>query len=327
MDEKINYKKIFCDICEGYSITKHGSDSLYIKHISLSDHVSLDELRESFISEAKNRGLPTIEESLNNLKEEGYWTEKDELSLNQEEMFLEKIKDQKKHTYLKSQIEIFNKQIDDSLKKINNLKNKRNSLLGNTCENFADQRITEEFLKISLFKDKNLQKSYFTEEEFDYLSPESLSEYVIHYNNCINLITDYRIQKLVLEDFFTYYISYCEDPIHFFGKPVTNLSHNQLKLLLFARYFKNILANNDKIPEEYKKDPEKLIDYVTANQNAKDKIKDKENQATSLVGATSEDYKYINMDKKDSKKLSLSEEANKKGGSLDMNDLMKLMGM
>ena len=241
-------------------------------------------------------------------------------------MFLQKLVDQKKNTYLKSQIDVFNKQINDSLTKINELKNKRNSFLGNTCENYADQRITEEFLKFSLYKDKTLNNLCYKDEDFDDLSSEDLSELVSCYNKLLVNFSDRKIQNLVLEDFFSYYISYSEDPIHFYGKPIVDLTHNQLRMILFARYFKNILSNNDKIPEDIKKDPDKLIDYVNANEKAKEKMQEKDNQATSIVGATKEDYKYINMDKGGTKTVSLAEEAKKKGGSLDMKDLMKLMG-
>ena len=120
---------------------------------------------------------------------------------------------------------------------------------------------------------------------------------------------------------------YCEDPLHFYGKPIVNLTYNQLRLILYARYFKNIISNNDKIPDQYKKDPDKLIDYINANEKAKEKMQQKDSQATSIVGATKEDYKYINMDKGNTKSVSLAEEAKKKGGSLDMKDLMKLMGV
>jgi hypothetical protein len=177
-----------------------------------------------------------------------------------------------------------------------------------------------------LYKNKTFDNLCYTDEDFDNLSSEDLSELVSCYNKLLVNFSDSRIQKLVLEDFFSYYISYSEDPLHFYGKPVVNLTHNQLRMILFARYFKNILSNNDKIPEDIKKDPDKLIDYINANEKAKQRIQDKDNQATSIVGATKEDYKYINMDKGDKKSLSLAEEAKKKGGSLDMKDLMKLMG-
>jgi hypothetical protein len=327
MDNSLGYKKNFRDICQGYTVISCNLGKFYFKHINVSDQVLLDESKDQYTEEAKNRGIPTIEEALINLKEEGYWTEKDENSIKQEEVFLLKINEQKKSTYLKSQIDILNKQINDSTAKLNQLKNTRSSYLGNTCENYAEQRVTEEFLKFTLFKDADLKNLYFTDNEFDELSSDDLSSLIGFYNKTLTEFADSRIQRLVLEDFFTYYMPYCEDPIHFYGKPIINLTYNQLRLILYARYFKNILSTNDKIPENYRKDPDKLIDYVNANEKAKEKMQQKDNQATSIVGATKEDYKYINMDKGNAKSVSLSEEAKKKGGSLDMKDLMKLMGV
>lgn len=326
MDNSLTYKKNFRDICQGYTLINCNLGKFYFKHINVSDQVLLDESKNEYIDEAKKRGIPTVEEALINLKEEGYWSDKDESAIKQEEVFLLKINEQKKNTYLKSQIDVLNKQINDSINKLNELKNKRSAYLGNTCENYAEQRVTEEFLKFTLFKDKELQILSFNDDEFDELSSDDLSTLISLYNKTLNEFADSRIQRLVLEDFFSYYMPYCEDPIHFYGKPIVNLTYNQLRLILYARYFKNILTTNDKIPEDYRKDPDKLIDYVNANEKAKEKMKDKDNQAQSIVGATKEDYKYINMDKGDRKGLSLAEEAKKKGGSLDMKDLMKLMG-
>lgn len=326
MDKSLIYKKNFRDICQGYTYINCDLGKFYFKHINVSDQVLLDESKNDYIEEAKKRGIPTVEEALINLKEEGYWTDKDESAIKQEEVFLLKITEQKKNTYLKSQIDVLNKQINESINKLNELKNKRSSYLGNTCENYAEQRVTEEFLKFTLYKDSELKNLYYNNDDFDEISSDDLSTLIGLYNKTLSEFNDSRIQRLVLEDFFTYYMPYCEDPIHFYGKPIINLTYNQLRLILYARYFKNILSTNDKIPDDVRKDPDKLIDYVNANEKAKEKIKDKDNQAQSIVGATKEDYKYINMDKGDRKALSLSEEAKKKGGSLDMNDLMKLMG-
>jgi hypothetical protein len=238
------------------------------------------------------------------------------------------LQDQKKTTYLKSQIDAFNSQIEESLKKLNKLKNTRNSYLGNTCENYADQKNTEDFLKFTLYTDASLTDKKFSDEEFDEILVSDLGDIIEQYNEVNRKFTDLNIQKTVLQDFFSYYISFSEDPIHFFGLPVTKLTFNQLRTLIYARYFKNIFMQNDNMPEEYRRDPEKIFDYVNANEKAKDIInKEKDGQAQSIVGATKEDYKYLNMDKGTTKTLSLSEEAKKKGGSLDMNDLMKIMGV
>ena len=72
-----------------------------------------------------------------------------------------------------------------------------------------------------------------------------------------------------------------------------------------------------------------IIDYVNANENAKKVMENKngkENQASSIVGATSEDLEYVGLKKKGQKTLSLADEAKKKGGSLSMEDMMKIFG-
>lgn len=324
--EKSNLRCIFRDICNGYSFSQTDFGNFYVKHLNYENQTELDVLRESFFQEAKKRGLPTTEESLKNLKEEGLWTDEKENSLKKEESFIAKLSVNKKNIYIKSQLDKINVQISESQKKINSLRNERHIFLGNTCENHADQRVTEEFLKLGTFKDKDCKQLFFSEEDFDELDSQQISQLVSLHNNISAGFSDLNIQKLVLDDFFTYYMPFCEDPTTFFGAPAIRLTHNQLKLIIFGRYFKSLLQSADKIPEEYRKDPEKLIDYVNANEKAKEKINSQEGQATSIVGASQEDYEYLNMKGKNTKTVSLSEEAKKKGGALNMKDLMKMMG-
>ncbi len=328
MDDSLFYKNIFKDICAGFSVIETVFGKAYVKHINFIEQSYIEENRKKHLEYAKKNGLPTVQEALANLEEEGFWTKADESKINQEEVFIRKLQDQKKTTYLKSQIDAFNSQIEESIKKLNKLKNTRNSYLGNTCENYADQKNTEDFLKFTLYTSPSLTDKKFSDEEFDEILVSDLGDIIEQYNEVNRKFTDLNIQKTVLQDFFSYYISFSEDPIHFFGLPVTKLTFNQLRTLIYARYFKNIFMQNDNMPEEYRRDPEKIFDYVNANEKAKELInKEKDGQAQSIVGATKEDYKYLNMDKGTTKTLSLAEEAKKKGGSLDMNDLMKIMGV
>ena len=122
---------------------------------------------------------------------------------------------------------------------------------------------------------------------------------------------------------------FAENPTEFFGKCVCELTYNQVKLLIYTRFFKNVFQQNDKMPQDIKNDPDKIIDYVNANENAKKVMENKngkENQASSIVGATSEDLEYVGLKAKGQKTLSLADEAKKKGGSLSMEDMMKIFG-
>lgn len=323
----LSNKVVFRDICRGYSYLSVDENAYYVKHLRFSEFSEIDCLKNIHIEEAKKRGLPTVEEALNNLKEEGFWGDKEEEDIKQKETFVLKLLESKKNIYLKSKIDSLNKQLQEAQLEISELKNKRNSLIGNTCENHAEQKVTEEFIKFILYKDEDCKKKYFTDEEFDELSSSELTKLVVEYNKLCEAFSDLEIQKLILEDFYSYFMPYCDDPLHFFGNPIVELTFNQLKLLNYSRYFRNILQSSDKIPEEYRKDPEKLIDYFNANEKAKDLKEENDNvAASSIVGAKEEDYEYLNMKKDTDKKVTLSEEAKKKGGSLNMQELMELMG-
>ena len=83
----------------------------------------------------------------------------------------------------------------------------------------------------------------FSDDEFDEIPVTELGDIISSYNKINSKFTDLNIQKVTLQDFFSYYMSYSEDPIHFFGLPVTKLTFNQLRLLIYARYFKNIFKS------------------------------------------------------------------------------------
>jgi D-arabinose 1-dehydrogenase-like Zn-dependent alcohol dehydrogenase len=89
--------------------------------------------------------------------------------------------------------------------------------------------------------------------------------------------------------------------------------------------FKNIFESYPKIPETIKKDPSKIIDYVNAQDKAKDVMSnlDKEG-ASTIVGAKEEDYEYLGY-KKTSSGASLSQRLKEKGGRMDMKDLLETM--
>lgn len=327
-DSELSFKKSFRDICNGYCKMKSSLGDFFIKHLNYEDLADLDDLRSDYYQSAKKMGLPTIEESIENLHEEGSWTEKEEKSLTEKETYVLRLQSSKKKLYLKSQIDKRNEEIEKVKAEIYDLKNKRNSLIGANCEDYADQKLTEEFIRKSFYKNEDFKTLAFEEEEFYELDPSDISELVKVYSNSSDSVSDLRIQKLVLCDFFSYYMPFCEDPMQFYGKPIINLTHNQIKLILYARYFQNIFTNSDKIPEEYKKDPEKIMEFVNAKENSKKVIKERDgNSASSIVGAQASDYEYLDLNNnKNTKTVNLSEEAKKKGGALNMQDLMKMMG-
>jgi hypothetical protein len=325
--QQSKYKKAFRDIKNGFSEIKVLENLFYLKHLSLEDQVDIDQIYDSYFNEAKDRGVPTNDETLKRLIDEKQWTHKQESLIKQEENFIDNLVNQKKSTFLRSEIERLNTDIESAQKRLYDLKNTKATFFNRTAESYAEERVNDYYILKCLYKDKYLSKPAYNENEFDDIDSDVLSLIIKEYSEIYKNINDNTIQHLVLQDFFNLYMPFAENPSEFYGKSICDLTYNQVKLLIYARFFKNIFQQNDKMPQEIRHDPSKIIDYVNANENAKKLMENKnnkENQASSIVGATSEDLEYVGLKAKGQKTLSLSEEAKKNGGTLSMEDMMKI---
>ena len=313
--QQSKYKKAFRDIKNGFSEIKVLENLFYLKHLSLEDQVDIDQIYDVYFEQAKKRGVPTNDETLKRLVDEKQWSNKQELLIKQEEDLIENFNKQKKTLYLKSEIMRVNADIESAQKRLNDLKNTRAAFFQRTAESYAEERVNDYYILKCLYKDKSLTKEAFQDSEFDDIDSETLHTIIKQYSEVYKNINDNTIQYLVLQDFFNLYMPFAENPTEFFGKSVCELTYNQVKLLIYARFFKNVFQQNDKMPQDIKNDPDKIIDYVNANENAKKMIENrnnKENQATSIVGATSEDLEYVGLKAKGQKTLSLADELRRK---------------
>ena len=107
---------------------------------------------EKYFKEAQDRGVPTHEETLERLKEEGEWSDKQEGRIKQQEDFVQQLRNNKKVQYLKKEIQRLNKDIADGIKKLNEMKNERAALFSRTAESYAEERVNDFYiLKCSYF--------------------------------------------------------------------------------------------------------------------------------------------------------------------------------
>jgi hypothetical protein len=141
-----------------------------------------------------------------------------------------------------------------------------------------------------------------------------------------------NLKRVALSGFFLNNFYLCkENPFTFFGKPVVELTFHQTDLFAYGRYFKHILSEMKSTPPpDMMEDPDKLLDQYNIEQN-KDSVlspKGKEGTATTIVGATKEDLEALGLkdQAQDGEVIDLNKEAEKKGGELSMEDLMKLHG-
>ena len=143
--------------------------------------------------------------------------------------------------------------------------------------------------------------------------------------HAVQKMEDKKIQEAVLRPFFTMYLYLCEDVAAFYGKPVTTLSIYQLKVVLFGRMFSNIFSMTEDIPDNIRQDPDKLMAFSEAQRNKgqqKTGIRD-DADASIVFGATKDDMKTFDVPVGNK---ALAEEADKHGGQLNMQQMMRLAG-
>ena len=323
--KKTLYRKVFSDIVSGYSLSEFNGNTIYIRHLSTHDQVNLEDIESSFYESAKDRGLPTEEEALKSLKADHLWTQEDEDFISRQSSYVENLIKGKSHLILKSQIDQQNKLIEEESGKLNIKTSEKDSLFGNTCEKYSKQRVNDHYIIESLFLDLEMKKKLFTENELDDVGYKSLHGLIEIHNKNFQMFSEDNIQNLILQDFYYPYMPFSEDSMQFYGIPVCNLTHNQLQLLIYTRVFKNITDRHDNIPEHIKKDPKALLDFAASSEKGKEMLHhdDDKGGASTIIGATKEDYEYMGVS---SKGVSLHDAAEKKGGKLDMQDLMDLAG-
>lgn len=209
-------------------------------------------------------------------------------------------------------------------KELHFLFNKKAELVGKTSERYGSQRSNEEFIRYLIYADPQCLNHFFTDEEFANLSEEEVEFFVKENDYISRRLNETNIQHVVLRDFFNMYMSQTEDVSAFYGKPIIELSVYQLKLAIYARIFFNIFQYNEDIPETMKQDPQAVLEFVDRKKNKENKnYVSSEKGASAVFGATKEDLEIIDPG---ARKVSLSDEIAKSGGTMNMDQLIELMG-
>jgi len=312
------------EIIDGYTRFDFEGQTLFFRHFCLKDHNNAYCFYKKYKKIALDKGIEEEDKIFERLKQENDWNSDDDLKILELKEFLANLKKSKQSITLPSQKEAHQNLINEEESKLNFLLSKKSELTGMSAEQYADKMANEEFVRLLIFEDKEFKKIKFSEEEFGELCIDDIIYLNNKYFETVKQFSDDNIQETVLQDFFNIYMSCCEDPYSFFGKFIYQLSAFQMKLLLYGKVFHNIFQYNDDIPENIKKNPKEIFAYLDAKKNRESfEQKNGDNEATMVFGATKKDLEILDPS---ARKLSLSEMLEKNGGSLNMEQMMDLMG-
>ncbi len=315
---------IIVEVFEGFSVLNSSLGPIYIKHFHQLDTRKILGKRKLYIAEAEERGLLAEKSILKMLIEDDMWDDESEKEIQDKKKFIENLKTSLSKIVLPSKRKEHSKLIDLEIKKLNKLSFEREKLVGLTAEKYAERKVNKDFFESLLFLDEEFKTSPF--DDLDYQDIETAKELADLEGQFFNRMNDGNISKAVLSPFFGPYMPYSEDVISMFGEPLKNLTAFQLKMISYARSFLNIFKNSQKdIPDHIAKDPDLLIDFYNSQKTEKEGRSTGESDATTYFGANKDDITHLKD--KDQSAITLGDAIKKKGGSLNMKDMVEMHGL
>ena len=330
---KEELRLVYGEIVRGSSYfysEKYGE--VIIKHLTQHDTEMLDVKKLKYKRLAEKKGLPTEKERVQDLIKDKLWTEQNERDIESARDFISKMEDSKKKMALKSERKKVQESIDAEINKLEKLLMEKNDLVGLTSESYSDKKVNDYYIYLSLFKDMKFKEPLFSEAEFDEVSEKDLEVIIMHFNKISRRFEQRNIKRIALSHFFLNNFYLCKDnPFIYYGKPVVDLSYHQADLFSFGRYYKQIMQDmKNPVTNEMMDDPDKLTDQYEIEQNKDSVLKEdgKSGEASTIVGATKEDLEALGVSATQDigETVDLNDELAKKGGTMSMEDIMKLHG-
>lgn len=333
--ERRKLESLFYEIICGYSYRKSENfGKFYIKHLTSFDSGDLEFHREQSFDRARGEGLPTEDEQVKKLIEEKLWSKDNEDRIRDLSLSVSNMRATQGQLILKSQKTAIQSKIIKSRKELTDLMSDRLEAVGYTAETFANKKASEFYVQLALKKDPSLKESFFGEEEFDELHDIQMAELVEIYDRFGVDFSQKNLKRIGLGHSFLSLFNLSQDDIlGLFGVPVVKLSYFQVELVNTAKMLKSLISEAKHKPtdQDYR-DPDSLLAWMESNSgrsnpSVKDDYKESsgEGGGVSYVGATEDDLRDMGV--ADEEKISLSKEAAKKGGKLNMSDMMKLHGV
>ena len=319
------YTSLIGEIFDGYSVSTFEGRDVFVKHINIRDQKYIHSYYEKYKNTALSKGIESQEEREAYIKKEELWEESDDVKIVSLTEEIKNLKKTKESIFLPSQKESFQKTIEEKSVELYDLSTKKAEIVGLTAEGYASKRSNDEMLRFCIFKDPDFRKNLHTEDEFSELEVRDVILLNKIMTDTSEKMSEDNIKHAVLRPFFSMYISNCENPSDFYGKPIVDLSAYQMKVAMYGRVFHSIFQYTEDIPDNIREDPDKLIAYSESQRNKdsnKGGLKD-DADASAVFGATKEDMQTV---AKDAKTVSLSEAAKEAGGKLDMKQMMRLAG-
>jgi hypothetical protein len=326
--QEINFiRKIYRDILEGFTPLNLSQKKINVKHLTEKELSETNEVYLNEYKEAKRAGLLTEKDKIELLNKDNLWSKEKEdeiLNLNNEISLKKKTLAK---LFIQSQIKDLKKEIKDKEEALKKIEKEREEILGLTVENFAFKKSNQYIIYLCIYNE-DMTKMFNDLEEFGELDEIKLSGLIFIYKEFMDMFNVNNIKKIAVSPFFMNSFFLCEDNAYsYYGKPIINLTKNQIDLFSIAKNYKHYLIKAEDNPPENLQSLEELVGWYENRPNLSNlKEKNKDKMGQSYIGATKEELINIASNSKD-EVVDLASEAQKSGGDLSFEDILKIHGI
>ena len=332
-------QRVYKDILNGYTSVKTGGKTYFVKHLSDIDHGFINEYRQECYNSALEKGIQTEKQQIKMLHEQDVWTKKDESEFYRLKQEINTLNNTKRKLALKRQIASIDRDIERVQTRLSELEDTRNELVGITCENYSNKKVNEYYVFASIYKDKELTEKIHTLEEYEEMSPSEISDLVEISNAGLINLNEKFIKRIAASPFFLNSIMICKDnPMIFWGKPVSLLTNYQQSLFSAALRFKRVIEDKGDVPPE-SETLQEIVDWyeneVTINAGDSNSQTQNTEKTSTVFGADKDELKKLT--KADDSAMDLhaaaaarqkerEKETGIKHGVLTLHDMLKIHG-
>lgn len=266
MSQIFGYK----EVCEGISRGEFNKTPIYFQHASIFDQCLIDEERDRHKKWAKSKLLDSHEEAIKRIIKSGAWPQAREDSLKSkledyQNMWGRRAK--LNAVGIVNAVRAFHQAINEMRAEIDTDFIERGYHLPETQESYANKKALDyEIFLTARAADGN---PFFTEESFEDISEDELSDLRNLYSRLILKFDDQFFDKLAVSSFFySIFDNYVANPGDFFKKAAPELTVFQLNLLRSAKRYNEVLKIAYDAPEDFYEDPKMLETYAIVKNNA-----------------------------------------------------------
>jgi hypothetical protein len=335
-------QKLYVRVCEGYDRVSIVGLDCFLKHHSYFDRVILKEKYKEGIRIAKSSGIKTESEYLDFYIDKGWWSTSKEDEIRTATHFIDTMKKSREKLILPSQKDQVSKSILEEQGRLDSILLEKKSIIPMTAEEYADKYYNRFYLHYSLFKDPEFK--VFLADSDDYFVEIEDDAYNDVWSKVLGAVNFFKVDSLkyvAAGGFFQnllVLIGKDMSIMDFYGKPVSNLTINQTDLFSYASGYRRAINNaTEQIPDYILSDPINLIDWCEGGNSSvaaarslmdrtpnKNKTKgERSGRISSIVGASSSDYKKLGIGGVSSGNTDLLSAAEDSGGEMPINQVIK----